>query len=104
MSGIERAIAVAELPDVEVEITNDMVHADMDLIPHPFQGNDLAGKTVVMLDPVADCVRTMADLDRAGEDVHEIIRKKYVKIGNTALDRVTPSGLLIPSVTWKKAR
>ena len=103
LSDVERMIAISELPDVEVEITNEMVHADMDLIPHPFQGNDLSGKTVVMLDPVSEAVRQLSKLDKSGEDVHSIIRDKYIKIGNTGLNRVTPAGLLIPETTWKKA-
>ena len=102
LSEVERMIAISELPDVEVEITNTMIHADMDLIPHPFQGNDLTGKTVVMLDPVSLVVRQLYELDKAGEDVHSIIRDEYINIGNTALNRVTPAGLLIPETTWKK--
>ena len=103
LSVVERMIAISKLPDVEVEITNNMVHADMDLIPHPFHGGDLAGKTVVMLDPVSEVVRQLSELDKAGEDVHAIIRDKYIKIGNTHLNRVTPAGLLIPETTWKRA-
>ena len=102
LSDIERKIAISELPDVEVEITNDMVHADMDLIPHPFTENDLTDKTIVMLDPVSPVVRQLAEINRSGEDIHSIIRDKYIKIGNTGLNRVTPQGLLIPETVWKK--
>jgi len=30
----------------EIEITHAFKNSDMGLIPHPFQGNDLTGKTV----------------------------------------------------------
>ena len=89
------------LPDKFIPITEELKHADMDIIPHPFQGNDLTGKTVVMLDPVSDCVRNLWDLEKTGENIHDIIRDGYISIGNEPLPRVTPSGLLIPSTNWK---
>ena len=89
------------LPDKFITITEELKHADMDIIPHPFQGNDLTGKTVVMLDPVSDAVRELWEFEKVGEDIHAIIRDGYIKIGNEPLPRVTPAGLLIPSTAWK---
>ena len=102
MNKLERARAVAALPDIEIEITEQLKHADMDIVPHPFIDNDLSGKTVVMLDPVSDTVRELSEIESCGEDIHDIIRGGYLKIGNTGLKRVTPAGLLIPATTWKK--
>jgi hypothetical protein len=36
-----------------VEVTQERKHRDMPIIPHAFQGNDMTGRTVVLLDPVA---------------------------------------------------
>ncbi len=84
------------------EITPAMKHADMDLVPHPFLGNDLSGKTPIMLDPVADDLRDLLefrDHDVGGGD-SQIVRD-YFKIGNQALPRVGPTGLMIVSASWK---
>jgi hypothetical protein len=61
----------------------------------------VAGKTIVLLDPVAPL---MADLlgmvDYDTPEVMNII-KNYIQIGNTPLSRAGPTGLKIVSARWK---
>lgn len=104
LSPKERAAAIKALPLIEIEIMQDLVHADMDIVPHPFTGNDLAGLTPVMLDPVSNTVRELSELREFGEDIGQLLHDGEIKIGNTSLNRVTPAGLLIPSTTWKKTK
>ncbi|MDH5394403.1 MAG: hypothetical protein OEY11_14560 [Gammaproteobacteria bacterium] len=94
------AFSAAEI--VEEEITQQMKNADMNIIPHPFMSNELAGKTVVMLDPMSPIMEYLLEMQQhdAG-NVGEIINSKYLTIGNTQLSRKGPAGLLIPSVQWK---
>ena len=103
LRGLEKAQAIKSINHEKVYLTQDKKHADMDLIPHPWAyGNDLSGSTIVMLDPVSDCVSDLAELYKNGEDINELIHDNYLNIGNTQLNRVTPAGVLIPTANWKK--
>ena len=85
---------------VDVEITQAVKQADMPLIPHPFQGNNLTGKTVVLLDPVSPLMEKLLAIHESGESVTDIIRS-WVDIGNTALVRAGPPGVMIVNATLK---
>jgi hypothetical protein len=87
----------------EIELTPAMKNLDMNLIPHPFIGNDLTGKTVVMLDPVSSLVDDLSVLreDGRGENVINIIQNGYLNIGNTHNGRQGPTGLMIVDGAWK---
>ncbi len=87
---------------IEVEITLEIKNADMDIIPHPYIGNDLTGKTVVLLDPVAPIMGDLLSLhnDPAAHLV-KIFEQGFIKIGNTKLPRRGPAGLMIVSAEWK---
>ncbi len=87
--------------EIELEITQDIKNADMNLIPHPFLGNDLAGKTVVFLDPVSRMMEKLANMMAAGESVNDILHDGYLVVGNRALKRVTPKGTTVVSCRWK---
>jgi hypothetical protein len=78
----------------EIEITQAVKNADMPLIPHPFTGNDLTGRTVVMLDPMHRAVRTLHDMQQAGESVSGLFHSGRIKIGNTPLTRAAPPGVM----------
>jgi len=99
----QRIIAARDVEPTIIQITEELKHRDMNLIPHPWTDMDLValGLTVVMMDPVSDTVRELSELRKDGEDLDDILYGDYVKIGNTGLNRVTPNGLLIPSTTWK---
>lgn len=88
---------------IEEEITQAIKQADMPLIPHPWHhpGNDLTGKTVVLLDPVSDVVARLAELHDAGENISEIIYADYLRPDNTALPRSGPPGVRIVAPRWR---
>ena len=96
--------AYKEAPLIEEEITQEIKQADMGLIPHPFMGNDLTGKTVVMLDPVSDLNHKLSEMcDNHDEfDLNGLLHDGHIKISNTGLTRSGPAGILIPSFSWKK--
>lgn len=100
-----RAELFAELqsaPMETVEITQAVKQADMPLIPHPWHvGNDLTGKTVVLLDPVSDLVARLAELHNAGENVNEILHADYLRPDNTALQRSGPPGVRVVTARWR---
>ena len=89
---------------VEEEITQSIKNADQDLIPNPWIGNRpdfFAGKTVVLLDPVADSLwKLMEFMEHKEADLSEMVRN-YFTIGNTTLPRKGPKGLMIVSANWR---
>jgi len=100
----EYAEAYAAADEIDEEITQAAKNADMDTVKHPFEGNDLTGQTVVMLDPVSPVLETLLEMRSHGNgaDAGEIINN-YLNFGNTGLPRGGPSGLMIVSVNWKKS-
>lgn len=88
------------------EITQEIKQADMSLIPHPFTGNDLTGKTVVMLDPISDLNHHLSELVSTHDDfdLNGLLHDNYFKIGNTGLNRFGPDGVLIVDFNWKKTK
>ena len=103
LSGLTRAQVMDRMatdPMVDREITQAVKQADMPLIPHPFLGNNLTGKTVVLLDPVSPLMARLLDLHDSGESVTEIVRD-WMGIGNTALVRSGPPGVMIVNAALK---
>jgi hypothetical protein len=72
------------------------------VVPHPFCGN-LAGKTVVLLDPVCPLVERLSRMQAAGEFVLELAYKDYIRIGNVPLSRAAPPGVMPVAVNWRHA-
>ena len=72
----------------------------MPLIPHPFMSNNLTGKTVVLLDPVSPLMTRLLGLHDSGESVTDLVRD-WMSIGNTALARSGPPGVMIVNATLK---
>ena len=88
-------------PMVDREVTQTVKQADMGRIPHPWCfGNNLTGKTVVLLDPVSPLVERLGCIHDSGEDVNDIING-WVTIGNTALTRSGPPGVMVVNATLK---
>lgn len=83
---------------VDVELTQAIKQADMPLIPHPFIGNDLTGKTVVMLDPVGSVVDDLYYLQ--GDNLTDIVRDNLI-IGNTDIGAASPPNVVPVSAAWK---
>lgn len=99
-----RAELIADLQAgqlVDEEITQAIKQADMPLIPHPWIGHDLTGKTVVLLDPVAEVTLRLAELRAEGESVSEIIHADYLRPDTTTLPRSGPPGVLIVAPRWR---
>jgi hypothetical protein len=82
------ALASAE----DVEITHAVKNADMGLIPHPFLFNNLAGTSVVLLDPVGAFCERLRILHRHGEHIPSLLNA--VAIDNTPLSCNTPTGVI----------
>lgn len=92
---------------VEQEITIDFKNSDMALIPHPFQGNDLAGKSIILIDPGCDIVRIAEDTKEGEESaLEELFHNDYVRFGNEPLaGRATPhSDVMVVKPTWKDTK
>ena len=83
----------------EIEITQAIKQADMPLIPHPFLGNDLRNSEIIMLDPVSVKTEKLLALHDTGESVLELINNGKITFGNTALNRITPAGVMAVDFT-----
>jgi len=86
----------------EIEITPAMKNLDMDIIPHPFIGNDLTGKTVVLLDPVGSMAEKMRDLYDMGESVSDLLTGRYLLIDNEIAGANSPAGVKTHKIKWRK--
>jgi len=86
----------------EIEITDDIKNADMGLIPHPFAGNDLTGKTVVLLDPVETL--DLLDLHEMGECVSDLLYSRHLMVDNQRISRAAPPGVQPCAIRWKQAQ
>ncbi len=87
----------------EIEITQALKQADMGLIPHPFIGNDLTGKTVALLDPVAPLTALLLELHEAGESINELLHEDWLRLDNVALPRSGPAGVMTVEGRWKNS-
>jgi len=96
------ALAIKNAPDVLVEIDQSLKNFDMPLIPHPFLGNNLTGKTIVLLDPVGAMLERLYNLHDQGESVGELLHGGYLYIDNVPLVGVSlPPGVAAHKVNWK---
>lgn len=88
---------------LDEEITQELKNRDMPLIPHPFIGNDMAGKTVIMLDPVCDTLCKISELIEEHDEFNfnELLHDGRFVIDNTALNRSTPPGVTAHSFRLK---
>lgn len=89
---------------VEREITADFKNSDMALIPHPFQGNDMTGKSIILIDPCDPIVLRAEEMKNAGENAsEELFYKDYVRFGNEHMvGRKTPhQDVMIVKPKWK---
>lgn len=76
--------------------------ADMPLIPHPFLGNSLVGKTVALLDPVGAITEELwLGKNYGGDRIGEIVIGGYLQIDNTPNGAVSPPGVMAVGCRWK---
>lgn len=85
----------------EVEISQSIKNADMNIIPHSWIAQDLFGKTIVMLDPVSPITEDLLALHLCGEDVGSLIVNSKLKIDNSGLIRKCPDAVLPVAYNWK---
>lgn len=97
----EKLDIINDKKEYEIEITQAIKQRDMPDIPHPFIACDLTGKTVVMFDPVSPITEKLLYLHNAGENINELIHRKYINYGNTQIKRVTPDGTVCVDISWK---
>lgn len=96
------ALAVAPLE--EMEITQEIKNADMAVVPHPWVGNDLTGRTVVIVDPVSPFVERLALLHERGESVRDLLLAGQIVLDNAPLQRGAPPGVQVVSARFKLSR
>jgi len=81
----------------DVLIDHAMKNRDMNIIPHPFAGNDLAGKTVVLIDPTSALNDTLCCIheDPSDDSVASLVMDGDIIIDRTALDYNAPNGVIV---------
>lgn len=84
-----------------IEIDQTIKGMDMDLIPHPFIGNDLTGKQVILLDPVCDLTWDLSILNEAEQNITDLFLNKKIKIDNVPINRKGPLGVPVHSFRIK---
>lgn len=84
------------------EITMEMKNADMDLIPHPFEGH-AADEHVVMIDPYDDRVFRMKEYQNAGgsQEIMDQITKGYIRVDNTKTRIKGPKGVAVHRMAYQ---
>lgn len=97
----QAAVAFRNARMVDTEITQSIKNADMGLIPHPFLGNNLTGKTVVLIDPVGRFCENLSVLHDGGQSICELLNEGHIVIGNTDLPRRKPNSVMACSGRWK---
>ena len=99
----EYVAAFNAAPVVEEEITQEIKNRDMALLPHPFLGNELDGKTVVLLDPVCDLCWHLAQLCECHDEfnLNELLHDGHIRIDNSPINRAGPPGVPVVGFRWK---
>lgn len=95
---------------VEQEITKEFKNSDMALLPHPWSGNDLSDKSIVLIDPCDSIVRQAESMKESGEGaLDELFHKDYVRFGNEhIIGRCTPCNhgvdeVMVVKPKWKNS-
>lgn len=107
MTAVERTVWFTSLRESAWEegplvLPPEEKNADMGLIPHPFGGNDLTGKSVVLINPVGTMAEEMAMIHiTPGESVNELLHEGDLVVDNMEVARATPPGVLAHPVKWK---
>ena len=88
---------------VDREVTQAIKQADMQLIPHPFTGNDMTDKTVVLLDPLGKMTSSLQPIIHQGgsSEICEALHGGYIKIGTTDNGAKAPPGVMPVDCSFK---
>jgi hypothetical protein len=87
-----------------VELTQSMKNRNMKAIPHSFFGNNLIGKTVILLDPVSPLMEDLLAIHESEDEddnITSLIMDGYFKIDNSELGRARPNGVMSCDFKWK---
>lgn len=84
------------------EITQEIKNADMNLIPHPFEGHS-SDHVPILIDPMDTRIRNMIEHQNAGgsEDIEDMILKGYLKADTDQVKRKGPKNLAIHKIKIK---
>lgn len=89
---------------VEIEMNQAYKNRDMELLPHPWLGQDLTDLTVIMLDPVSDLCYRLQMMREEGYSISDVLHEGHIKFSNSALERGGPSAVMSVSGKWKNKR
>lgn len=102
----------------DVEVTQEIKNADIDIVPHPF-GTIPEGMRVILLDPSCELIAKLSEMHDAvtdqnglGADPHGfdysppgfLLYNEYIKLDNTPFKGRTPKGVLTVTPRWKLTR
>ena len=89
---------------VDLEITQAVKQADMPLIPHPYLGDDLTGKTIVMLDPLGKLTSAIQPIihDGGASEICEVLHEGHITIDNSDNGAKAPPGVMPVNCSFKQ--
>lgn len=96
-----KLILPPEYDEYEQEITMNYKDSDIDIIPHPFQGNDLTNKTIAIIEPGSDFCCQLAELHESEENVNQLFHDGYIVLDNKSLGMKAPKECMPVSAKWK---
>lgn len=83
-----------------VEVTQELKHADMHLIPHPFETME-EGDQIVLVDPCSSLVDQLFELHRRKEIVGNLFHYGYLELADEVSGFNAPPGVKVMSARWK---
>lgn len=80
-------------------IDNKIKNQDMNIIPHPFMGRDLTGKSVVLLDPTSALNDALCCIheDPSDDSVADMVMTGDIIIDRNPIDYTSPNGVIVCS-------
>lgn len=87
-----------EITNTEVEITREIQHADMNIIPHPYRNLD-HGDYIVMLDPVE--TYDLLEYQKSGVRISHLLSGDYLRLDNKDINRAAPQGVITSAFKWR---
>ena len=85
----------------DIEVSQAIKNADMNIVPHNFYLNDLAGLTPVLLDPVSNLTHDLLLMHEDGENIRDLFLAGNFVIDNVELGRNKPDVLMSVGYRWK---
>lgn len=102
MHSTDPAVIAQVVSVLTAPVTQTEKQADMPLIPHPFLGNNLTGKTVVLLDPMGGMTEELwLAKEYGGDSISEILHGDYLVLDADPLARAAPPGVCAIRARWK---